>query len=327
MNATVAVVHYPEGAGHATRMLAVARELAARGATVKLAGGGPGKRFVELLGDEEYVPTVVDFIGDYQGEGSLRQVLTGSVPDAARRVRDVAWWLRDVEADCVVTDDMFASMAATLARVPQYVCTHNTPGYYEDLAERAGAAALTKLQVAASRDFFYPAVWPPLDGDPAGVERVPPIALDVPATAAADRAAVSEPPDVDVLISPSTYSTALDTVAERLRERDREVTVVGGEDWEPVASMVPVLRNANVVVCPGYSTVMEAAVAGTPCVVYPFTSEQRGVARFVERGGEPGFAVATTPEEAVEHVESPPDAPDFENGASVVAERVVAEWG
>ncbi|MFB6072932.1 MAG: glycosyltransferase [Halobacterium sp.] len=317
MDATVAVVHYPEGAGHATRMLAVARELEARGATVELAGGGPGERFVELLGYEEYVPTVVDFIGDYQGGGSLGAVLTGSVPDAARRIRDVAGWLRDVGADCVVTDDMFVSMAAVLARVPQYVCTHNTPGYYEDFAERAGAAALTRQQVWASRRFFYPAVWPAQGGDPRGVERVPPLALDV---------EVADVPDVDVLLSPSTYSTALEAVADRLRAAGRDVTVVGGDGWEPVASMLPVLREASVVVCPGYSTVMEAAVAGTPCVIYPFTSEQRGVARFVERGGEPGFAVAETPDEAVAAVRDPPGDPDFDNGAPVVAERVAADF-
>ena len=317
MDATVAVVHYPEGAGHATRMLAVARELEARGATVELAGGGPGERFVGLLGREEYVPTVVDFIGDYQGDGSLLDVFTGSIPDAVRRVRDVARWLRRVDADCVVTDDMFASMAAVLARVPQFVCTHNTPGYYDDLAERAGAALLTRQQVAASRAFFYPAVWPELHGDPSGVERVPPLALDVPLD--------GDVPDVDVLISPSTYSDDLDAVAASLRERGRDVTVVGGDGWTTVRSMLPVLREANAVVCPGYSTVMESAVAGTPCVIYPFTSEQRGVARFVERGGESGFAVAETPDEAVRAVENPPDEPEFGNGAPVVAERV-ANW-
>ena len=314
MDATVAVVHYPEGAGHATRMLAVARELEARGATVELAGGGPGEHFVDLLGYDEYVPTVVDFIGDYQGDGSLLDVLTGSIPDAVRRVRDVARWLRRVDADCVVTDDMFASMAAVLARVPQFVCTHNTPGYYDDLAERAGAKLLTRQQVAASRAFFYPAVWPELAGDPRDVERVPPLALDVPLD--------GDVPEVDVLISPSTYSDDLDAVAARLRDRGRDVTVVGGDGWTTVRSMLPVLREANAVVCPGYSTVMEAAVAGTPCVIYPFTSEQRGVARFVEAGGKPGFAVAETPDEAVRAVENPPTAPDFENGAPVVAERV-----
>lgn len=318
MDATVAVVHYPEGAGHATRMLAVAREFESRGATVELAGGGPGEQFVELLGYEEYVPTPVDFIGDYQGGGSLAAAITGSFPDAVRRTRDVRRWLRDVDADCVVTDDMFASIAAVLARVPQYVCTHNTPGYYDDFAERCCTAASTKQQVAASRAFFYPAVWPPQDGDPRGVERAPPIALD---------AAVEDVPDVDVLISPSTYSTRLDEVAEALRDRGRDVTVVGDDGWEPVASMVPVLREATVVVCPGYSTIMEAAVAGTPCVVYPFTSEQRGVARFVERGGEPGFAVAASPEAAVEMVANPPDNPDFENGASVVVDRVARDFG
>ncbi|MDH5019502.1 glycosyltransferase [Halobacterium rubrum] len=319
MDATVAVVHYPEGAGHATRMLAVARELEARGATVELAGGGPGEQFVELLGYEEYVPTVVDFIGDYQGDGgSLLDVVTGSVPDAVRRVRDVARWLRRVDADCVITDDMFASVAAVLARVRQYVCTHNTPGYYDDLAERVGAKLLTRQQVAASRSFFYPAVWPALTGDPRGVERVPPLALDVPLE--------GDVPDVDVLVSPSTYSDDLDEVASRLREHGRDVTVVGGDGWTTVRSMLPVLREANAVVCPGYSTVMEAAVAGTPCVVYPFTSEQRGVARFVEAGGEPGFAVAESPESAVRAVEDPPDDPDFENGAPVVAQRIAAAF-
>jgi hypothetical protein len=317
-DATVAVVHYPEGAGHATRMLAVARELEARGATVELAGGGPGERFAELLGYDEYVPTAVDFIGDYQGDdGSLLDVLTGSIPDAVRRVRDVARWLRRVGADCVVTDDTFASMAAVLARVPQFVCTHNTPGYYDDLAERAGAKLLTRQQVLASRSFLYPAVWPALSGDPRGVERVPPLALDVPLD--------GDVPEVDVLVSPSTYSEDLDEVASRLRECGRDVTVVGGDGWSTVTSMLPVLGEANAVVCPGYSTVMEAAVAGTPCVVYPFTSEQRGVARFVERGGEPGFAVAESPDEAVEAVERPPGEPNFENGAPVVAERV-ADW-
>ncbi|MDL0126979.1 glycosyltransferase [Halobacterium salinarum] len=316
MDATVAVVHYPEGAGHATRMLAIARELQSRGATVEVAGGGPGERFAALLGYEEFVPTAVDFIGDYQGaDGSLADVLTGSVPDAVRRVRDVARWLGRVDADCVVTDDMFASVAALLARVPQYVCTHNTPGYYDDRAERAGAALLTRQQVAASRTFFYPAVWPARAGDPRGVERVPPLALDVPLDGAV--------PDVDVLVSPSTYSDDLGAVAGRLRERGRSVTVVGGDDWTTVRSMLPVLREASVVVCPGYSTVMEAAVAGTPCVVYPFTSEQRGVAEFLAAGD--GFAVATTPDEAVAAVAQPPAAPSFPNGAPVVADRVMGD--
>ena len=44
MSLHVAVAHYPEGAGHATRMMAVARSLEERGATVSMAGGGYGSR-------------------------------------------------------------------------------------------------------------------------------------------------------------------------------------------------------------------------------------------------------------------------------------------
>jgi UDP:flavonoid glycosyltransferase YjiC (YdhE family) len=62
----VAVAHYPEGAGHATRMLAIADELAARGAQVTLAGGGAGQRFVELNGYDAFEPTPVDYVDTYQ---------------------------------------------------------------------------------------------------------------------------------------------------------------------------------------------------------------------------------------------------------------------
>jgi UDP:flavonoid glycosyltransferase YjiC (YdhE family) len=315
----VAVAHYPEGAGHATRMLAVGRALETRGASVTLAGGGPGERFVEALGYEEYVPTPVDYIGDYQGDGGLADVLTGSVPDSARRVRDFVAWLRREDPDALVTDDMFAAMAAPLARTPLYVLTHNAPGYYTDAVERWGASLLTHLQQTVARAFFYPAVWPRLPDDPSGVTRVPPVALEGTGGPAPD------PADVGVLISPSTYSTELEAVAERLREAGETVTLVGGPDWETVPALLPYVRAASAVVCPGYSTAMEAAVAGTPCVLYPFTSEQRGVARFVTEGGVSGFAVAETVGEAVGVARDPPAATPMPNGAPVVAESVLGD--
>ncbi|GAA0308861.1 glycosyltransferase [Halarchaeum salinum] len=308
----IAVAHYPEGAGHATRMLAVARELEARGATVSLAGGGPGKRFVDLLGYDEYVPTPVDYVGDYQGSGGLVETLTGSVPASARRVHDLYRWLQRESPDRLVTDDMFAAMAAPLAGVPCYVTTHNAPGFYDDAVERAGAAALTSYQRGVARDFYYPTVWPRSSDDPDGVTRVPPLALDVDATVVGDP---------DVVVVPSTYSTALDESVARLRDDGRDVTLVGGDDWEPVASMLPTLRAADLVLCPGYSTVMEAAVAGTPCLIYPFTSEQRGVARLASRAT--GFRTVTSPDEVERAARDPPDPPVYENGAGRVAAGVL----
>ena len=314
----IAVAHYPEGAGHATRMLAVGRAFEERGCAIHLAGGGPGTRFVELNGYETVEPTRVDFIGDFQG-GSLRAVATGSTPDALRRVREFVRWLRRTRPDAVVTDDMFAAMAAPIAGVALYVVTHNAPGYYRTLAERAGAAVLTRGQVLAARAFYFPTAWPPDPVDPAGTERVGPIALDV--------ACPPARPDPGVVVVPSHYGDGYDALEERLRAAGHPVTQVGGPDWEPVRALLPTLRAADAVVCSGYSTVMEAAVAGTPRVVFPFTSEQRGVARVMERAGRPGTAVARTVggvAAAVDRVAGTAPSP-VENAAGTVADAVLRD--
>jgi hypothetical protein len=324
----VAVVHYPEGAGHATRMLGVARALERRGATVSVAGGGPGTRFVRRNGYDPYEPTVVDFIESYQyGRGA---VIGDDLPKAVRRVRDLVRWLRREAPDAVVTDDMFAAMAAPLAGVPLYVLTHNAPSLYDDALERVATDWLTRLQVALARTFFYPAVWP-AGGDPTGVERVGPVALpaptpEAPAGAAPPAGTTLDPdPDLDpdVLLVPSAYSDDQRNLVARLEAAGREVTSVGDPDWEPLPSLLPVVERANVVVCSGYSTVMEAAVAGTACVVRPFTDEQYGVGRLLSPVE--GFRVAHSPGGVVRAAASTPDPTPMDNAVGAVADRVLAD--
>jgi UDP:flavonoid glycosyltransferase YjiC (YdhE family) len=337
MNPTVAVAHYPEGAGHATRMLAVARALEARGATVTLAGGGPGARFIEHNGYEQFEPASVDFIGDYQG-GSLLHVLVHSLPNSARRVADYVGWLRRERPDALVTDDMFAAMAAEFVEVPLYVCTHNASSYYDAVIEQGFTWLLHHHQLHAAEAFLYPAVWPPDRDDPPGVTHIPPIALDEPpddqvrASASERRVladgAACEPADEPrapggVLVVPSAYSTGFDVLADRLRMAGYDATLVGGPEWECVSALLPYLRAADKVICSGYSTIMEAAVAGTPCVVYPFTDEQHGVSRVIERTGLDGFQVEHSISHAVRAVGQPLAAPDYENGAGRAAATVL----
>jgi len=316
----VALAHYPEGAGHATRVMAVARALERRGATVSLAGGGPGRRFYDLNGYDPAEPTCVDYVGDFQSPGDaaggLRRVLTNSLPDSLRRVREFADWLTEADADALLTDDMFAAAAAVRTRTPLYVLTHNGAGLYRDPVVRLATRSITVGQRAAARRFFYPTVWPPSADDPAGVSRVPPVALEPPAGAA--DAAV---PDRDVVVVPSTYTDGFDDLAADLRETGRSVAHVGDDDWTALPALLPALRAADVVVCAGYSTVMEAAVAGTPCVVVPATNEQRGVARRL--ADVEGFRSVPDRAAAVEAVADPPPAPEFENGVAAVAERVL----
>ncbi|MFW5903266.1 MAG: glycosyltransferase [Halolamina sp.] len=348
MDRHVAVAHYPEGAGHATRMLAVAHALEARGASVSLAGGGPGAKFVDIHGHDQFEPAMVDYIDDFQDGGNLLRVLTNSVPTSAKRVVDYVRWLRRVDPDAILTDDMFAAMAAPIARTPLYVLTHNAPGFYDECVEQWFTWLLTEFQLHAGQEFFYPAVWPAIDEEPAGVTRVPPIALEAPETAAdgveldtgaqtvdsGDGSVDGEPRSArsdggrvnpDVLCVPSHYSRGFESLVDRLNDGGHNATLVGGDDWEPVPALLPVIERADAVVCSGYSTIMEAAVAGTPCVIYPFTDEQRGVGRVIDRAGVEGFAVVDRAETVGEALESLSDPEPFENGAGVIAESLLAD--
>ena len=330
----VAVAHYPEGAGHATRMLAVARALESRGASVSLAGGGPGAKFIDLHGYDQFEPATVDYIDDFQDGGNLLRVLTNSVPISAKRVIDYVRWLRRTDPDAIVTDDMFAAMAAPIARTPLYVLTHNAPGYYDERVEEWFTWLLTEFQLRAGREFFYPAVWPPAKEDPAGVTRVPPIALEAP-TPGPDGGDVEDDPrtvrpdgrgpDPEVLCVPSHYSTDFESLVDRLDGDGHDVTLVGDDDWEPVPALLSVIERADAVVCSGYSTVMEAAVAGTPCVIYPFTDEQRGVARVIERADVTGVAAVDRPAAVSEAIETLPAPTPCDNGAAVAAEALLAD--
>jgi hypothetical protein len=313
---SIAVVHYPEGAGHATRMLAVANALADAGAEVSVAGGGAGQAFVALNGYDAFEPTAVDYIDTYQG-GSLRRVLTRSLPATTARVTELVGWLRETDPDAVVTDDMFAAMAAVRTDTPLYALKHDLPALYDDRIERAGAAFHTDVQRTAAERLFYPAVWPRTDAEPDDVTRVPPVALT--GTAEPNSRSVA-----DVFVVPSHYSE-LDRIAETLDALGYAVTNVADDDWEATPSLLPYLREADLVICSGYSTVMDAAVAGTPCIVHPATDEQRAVADRIERFDLDGFAVAETPFDVVAAVTAPPAAPAYENGAERVARSVLRD--
>ena len=321
----VAVVHYPEGAGHATRMMGVARGLERRGATVSLAGGGDGRRLYAPNGYDVYEPPTVDFVADYQRAADplrgLCRVVTGSLPDAGRRLRAARRWLAGVDPAAVVVDDMFAAAAVATTDRPLYVLSHDAGALYRDPLVSAPTRLANAGQRAVARRFFCPTVWPPSGADIPGASRVPPVALPPPADADTESGAGPGPRAAETVLVPSAYSTDFEATADRLRATGHDVTLVGDENWTPVPSLLPVLRRAETVVCSGYSTVMEAAVAGTHCVVCPATNEQAGVARRL-RGVE-GFTVAgdATAVEAAVAADRP--APDFPNGVAAVAGRIL----
>jgi UDP:flavonoid glycosyltransferase YjiC (YdhE family) len=316
----VGVVYYPEGQGHATRMLGVVQALERRGAEVHIAGGGPGTKFVELQGYDVYRATGVEFIRDYQYSAApVLNVLTGSLKGSCQRFRDLVRWVRRTDPEVLITDDMFAVAAATITRTPFYVVSHNASGLYDAVFDQAIWWGINRYQRVASREFLYPAVWPPVDDDPSRFRRIPPIAL------VGGVESGTTPDNLDVLVVPSAYSEGFGELSDHLRRAGYRVEHVGSDGWQTVPALLPWIRAADVVVCSGYSTVMEAAVAGTPCVIWPFTDEQEGVARRIELTGVRGFSVERSLTHTIRGVESPPSAPNHPNGIDRVAEIVLED--
>jgi len=308
----VAVGHYCEGAGHATRMLAIAEALADRGYAFEISGGGPREPFVEANGYTERDLPEVDFIGGYQG-GSEARVVRDGVPDLIARVRDYMDRLDELEPATFLTDDICGCLAASLARQHYVYVSHDPTAFYDTVPEQASAWIRNRIPGVTAEAFCFPKVW---DGPPHIDAAIP-----VPPIAPQDDTPAEELPDVDVLVVPSAFSVDEAEVAAAFAAEDREATLVGGAEWELQPSLQPYIRAADLVVCAGYSTVMEAAVAGTPCVVLPETSEQRGVADALE--GTQGFAAAESLEEVLEYLGALEAPEHYENGAETIADVVV----
>ncbi len=316
----IAVAHHCEGAGHASRMLAVAEAVERAGYPVTTAGGGPGTAFLAANGYDPYEPPTVDFVADYQREGGLVAAARHSGPAAVERVAAYRRWLDREDPALVVTDGIAAAAAATLDGRRYVYLSHDPAGLYGAPAERLGAWTRNRLTRATAERFLCPKVWP---GEPTipGTEVVPPIAPSGTGGDESETAGDADPAvDVDVLVVPSAYGVASGELTDALERQGREVTVVGGEEWTVQPSLQPYVADAALIVCSGYSTVMEAAVAGTPCVVVPTTSEQRGVADAVARLD--GFHVAHSTEDVLAVHDDPGTPRPRENGADRVAEAV-----
>ncbi|MFB6070996.1 MAG: glycosyltransferase [Halanaeroarchaeum sp.] len=317
MDAVFALAHAPEGAGNATRTLAVAEALEDRGATVELAGGGPGAEFLAMNGYDEYEPTDLDFIDRREGDGgSVFAGLAHAAPRVVARFRDFYGWLDRTDPDVLLTDDPFAALPALVQGVPFFRIDHSSVACYDQPFERLAYRVFNRVSLELGEGFFYTSVHENPYPTREGLRPVGPIAHEP-----SDPETVE---DFDALVVPGTYSTGFEDVAARLEDEGLDVTLVGGDDWEAVPSMTPYSAAADVVVCTGFSSIAEAVVSGTPAVVYPFIDCQEGIAAAIEEAGVPGVEVVDSVEEAVAAATDPPDPPDFDNGADEVADALVS---
>lgn len=317
MTEKVAIVYWCDGAGHAARAIPVAKEFEARGIDVSMAGGGQGKKFVEMNGFEHPGLTTVAVKGDTP-LSFLKHTLFDLVPSAVRRQREVHRWLKEEDPDILVTDDVFAGLSAAKLGIEFYRIDHLTT----DLFGPVWGTPLkiyNEVSLQFGEGIIVSSLWPN-EPAPEGSTRVGPLAQEGDADGDIE--------DYDVLINPGTHGENFDEIRERLEADGYDVRTVGDDDWETKPTMTPYTEAADVVICTGFSSIADTVVAGTPCVIYPFLPFQKALADEAERKGIEGVSKATSVDEVVEratyYCESD-ECPDYENGAADFVDVVLGE--
>jgi UDP-N-acetylglucosamine:LPS N-acetylglucosamine transferase len=315
MTEKVAIVYWCDGAGHAARSIPVANELQSRGVEVAMAGGGKGKKFVEINGYDHPDLTTVTVEGSTPLE-FLEHTAFDLIPSAARRMREVYQWLKEEDPDKLVTDDVFAGLAAAKLGIEVYRIDHLT----EDLLDpvwRGPLAIYNEISLQFAEGIIVTSLWAD-EPDPEGITRVGPLAQD--------GEVEEEVEPFDVLINPGTHGENFDEIRERLEADGLDVRSVTDDDWDITPAMTPYTGAADVVVCTGFSSIADTVVAGTPCVIYPFLPFQEALAEEAERKNIDGIAHATDVTEVVESVRrfrDSEESPEYENGAPAFADIVL----
>jgi hypothetical protein len=311
----VAIVYWCDGAGHAARSIPVAQEFESRGIEVAIGGGGQGKPFVDMNGFEQPEFTKVAVKGSTP-LAFARHTLFDLVPSSVRRFREIDQWLTDEAPDILVTDDIFAGLAAVRRGIEFYRIDHLTPDLF-------GPVWGTPLKIYNDTSLLFgeqiivSSLWKD-DPDPAGITRVGPLAQE------------GDPEDevdaYNVLLNPGTHGENFTEIRTRLEAKGYDVRTVGDDDWETKPAMTPYTAAADVVVCTGFSSIADTVVAGTPCIIYPFLPFQKALADRAETKEIEGVSKATSVDDVVDMAEfycHSDKKPAYENGAKAFVDAVV----
>lgn len=308
MTEKVAFVYWCDGAGHAARSIPVLKELESRDIEVSVAGGGPGKKFVQMNGYEHPDLTHVAVKGSTP-ISFVKHTFGSLIPSIFKRTRELNQWMKEEDPDKVVTDDLFAMLVAIRQGKEFHRIDHLTPGLF-GLRWRIPSKIYNKLSLIFGEQIIVTSLWKE-DEDPAGYTRVDPLAQEGESD--------DEIEGYDVLINPGTHGENFDRIKEELDEEGLDVRTVGDDEWETKPSMTPYTEKADVVICTGFSSIADTVVAGTPCIIYPFLPFQRAIADRVEEKNLKGLSKATSVEGVVEEAEhyssGSGESPEYENGA------------
>jgi UDP:flavonoid glycosyltransferase YjiC (YdhE family) len=305
---SVGVIYNCEGSGHAMRMLSIAQRLEGREVDCKLAGGGPSQEFLEANNVSSYTPETTDMRSLV--DGRLTQNSISTLKDPLDRVKHLMSWIEENDFDCIISDDPCGLLAARAKKIDFYVVSHVSKDIPVSRIESIATFLLNAAFIKEAEEFFYPSLWQCPDSD--RLTKVGPLAPEYKGEAEGE---------FEILVVPSAISDNTETICKTLQEDGYTVKKVGGEDWSPKPSLRPYIRKASTVVCSGYSTVMEASVERTPCILNPVTSEQKGVSKKLE--GIRGFREHSgSLSREISELQTPRE---YRNGAIDIADAVIRD--
>ncbi|EGQ43415.1 MAG: hypothetical protein J07AB43_14060 [Candidatus Nanosalina sp. J07AB43] len=317
MDKKVCLIHWCTGTGHAARMIPVAKELESRNVQVSVAGGGFGSKFLEMNGFQEPGFEEVPDVAKYSKIELLPKLVTQFIPSALKRTVQSYDWIKQEDPDEIVTDDIFAMIACVASRRSFYRIDHLTPDILP-FKWSIPQKLYNKVSMVFGENIIVTSVWPEKSKDNY-IEFVGPLGQE---------GESGEVEDYDMLVVPGSWGgNQFDEISRRLREKGYDIKVVGGENWETKASMTPHMAAADCVICTGYSSIADAAVAGTTCVVYPFIPFQKAIANEIDDRDIEGIRTADSVDKALSTAEKCVEAdcskPDFENGSKEFVDAVL----
>jgi len=311
----VAIVYWCDGAGHAARAIPLAKEFESRGIDVSIAGGGPGGKFVDCNGFDQPEFTTVSVKGSTP-LAFARHTLFDLVPSSVRRFREVSEWLKDESPDVLVTDDIFAGVAAAYQGIDFYRIDHLTTDLFGPMWGTP-LKLYNEIALQFAEGIIVTSLWAD-DPDPPGITRVGPLAQEGETDNAVD--------PYDVLLNPGTHGENFNVIRARLETEGYDVRTVGDDDWETKPTMTPYTAAADVVICTGFSSIADTVVAGTPCVIYPFLPFQKAIGQRVDEKRIEGVSTATAVEDVVDQAIGyceGDETPDYDNGAPAFVDAII----
>ncbi len=277
------------GAGHVGRSLTIANYLRDMdpNSEIVFAGGKVGKRMVEENGFRFMELETPEYFQDNRPTSDVKYLACTYIRNLGRYRRAIL----SANPDIVVvdTEPLFVFLSKFLGFRTVFINHELIPLWVEDISPISRHIRDRVLRCANERAdaIIFP--------DIMGIE---------PDASIKDKTHVVGPlgytrfervelkGDRRILVVPSATGDVPDEVLKALEKGKYQVYVRSSGDDSGNIHFLPRARNlmsymdaVDVVLCSGYSTIMEAVALGKPVVIYPTTEEQRIVGRLCEKSG------------------------------------------